>query len=120
MGFPFARVEASPFARRLASQHGRIEFTFITDDSVRLPLLPTPPHGDAVTVGYQAGVGLPEEGLHLLGQNALASARAAASRRCWPCGTFTHVALPQAATARRRCSGKKLPTDPAGQDVGFV
>ena len=74
MGFPFARVEASPFPSRLASQHGRIEFTFVTDDSVRLPLLPTPLRGDAVTVGYQAGVGLPEEGLHLLEQNALASA----------------------------------------------
>jgi hypothetical protein len=37
-------------------------------------LLPTPPRGDAVTVGYQAGVGLPEEGLHLLEQIALASA----------------------------------------------
>jgi hypothetical protein len=30
----------------------------------RLPLLPTPPHGDAVTVGYRP-VGLPEEDLHL-------------------------------------------------------
>ena len=44
------------------------------DDSVRLPLLPTPPRGDAVTVGYQPGVGLPGEDLHLPGQNALASA----------------------------------------------
>src|SRR5262249_36911508 len=74
VGFPFARVEASPFPSRLASQHGRIEFAFATDVSVRLPLLPTPPRGDAVTVGYQAGAGLPEEGLHLLGQITLASA----------------------------------------------
>ena len=75
MGFLFAQVEASPFHRRLASQCGRIEFTCVTDDSVRLPLLSTPPRGDAVTVGYQAGVGLPEEDLHLLEQNALARAR---------------------------------------------
>ena len=74
MGFPFARVVASPLVGRLASQRGRIEFAFTTDDSVRLPLLSTPPRGGAVTVGYQAGVGLPEEGSHLLGQNALASA----------------------------------------------
>ena len=73
MGFLFAQVETSPFDRRLASQRGRIEFAFATDDSVRLPLLSTPPHGDAVTVGYQAGVGLPEEDLHLLEQNTLAS-----------------------------------------------
>jgi hypothetical protein len=74
MGFPFARVEASPLGCRLASQRGRIEFASATDDSVRLPLLSTPPRGDAVTVGYQAGVGLPEEDWHLLEQNALASA----------------------------------------------
>src|SRR5262249_48336467 len=53
MGFRFAQVEASPFNRRLASQRGRIEFAFATDGSIRLPLLPTPPHGDAVTVGYR-------------------------------------------------------------------
>src|SRR5215831_13753558 len=51
MGFLFAQVWASPFPSRLASQHGRIEFAFATDDPVRLPLLPTPPRGDAVTVG---------------------------------------------------------------------
>src|SRR5262249_24230549 len=70
-------------------QQGRIEFAFATDDSVHLPLLPTPPRGDAVTVGYKAGVGLPEEGLHLLGQNALASALGAtlvAARLCTTCG----------------------------------
>ena len=59
---------------RLASQRGRIEFAFTTDDSVRLPLLSTPPHGDAVTVSYQAGVGLPEEDLHLPKRNTLARA----------------------------------------------
>ena len=48
-----SRVEASPLVGRLASQHGRIEFAFATDDSVRLPLLSTPPHGDAVTVSYR-------------------------------------------------------------------
>jgi hypothetical protein len=74
MGFPFARVEASPLGCRLASQRGRIEFAFATDDSVRLPLLSTPPHGDAVTVSYQAGVGLPEEDLHLPELNTLARA----------------------------------------------
>jgi hypothetical protein len=75
VGFLFAQVEASPFHCRLASQRGRIEFAFATDDSVRLPLLSTQPRGDAVTVGYQAGVGLPEEDLHLPGQIALASAQ---------------------------------------------
>jgi len=53
MGFLFTQVWASPFDRRLASQRGRIEFAFATDGSVHLPLLPTPPHGDAVTVGYR-------------------------------------------------------------------
>jgi len=53
MGFLFAQAEASPLHHRLASQRGRIEFAFATDGSVRLPLLPTPPHGDAVTVGYR-------------------------------------------------------------------
>jgi hypothetical protein len=74
MGFPFAQVVASPLVGRLASQRGRIEFAFTTDDSVRLPLRSTPPHGDAVTVSYHAGVGLPEENLHLLEQNTLARA----------------------------------------------
>jgi hypothetical protein len=74
MGFPSARVEASPLGCRLASQRGRIEFAFTTDDSVRLPLLSTPPRGDAVTVSYQAGVGLPEEDLHLPELNTLARA----------------------------------------------
>ena len=74
MGFPFARVVASPLVGRLASQRGRIEFAFTTDDSVRLPLLSTPPRGDAVTVSYQAGVGLPEEDLHLPKRNTLARA----------------------------------------------
>src|SRR5215467_8438631 len=74
MGFPFTRVEASPLGCRLASQRGRIEFAFATDDSVRLPLLSTPPRGDAVTVSYQAGVGLPEEDLHLPELNTLARA----------------------------------------------
>jgi hypothetical protein len=74
MGFPFTRAEASPLGCRLAGQRGRIEFAFATDDSVRLPLLSTPPHGDAVTVSYQAGVGLPEEDLHLPELNTLARA----------------------------------------------
>jgi hypothetical protein len=74
MGFPFAQVVASPLVGRLASQRGRIEFAFTTDDSVRLPLLSTPPRGDAVTVSYQAGVGLPEEDLHLPERNTLARA----------------------------------------------
>jgi hypothetical protein len=39
----------------LASQHGRIEFAFATDYSVRLPLLSTSPRDDAVTVGYRPG-----------------------------------------------------------------
>jgi hypothetical protein len=34
VGFLFAQVWASPFHRRLASQRGRIEFAFATDDSV--------------------------------------------------------------------------------------
>ena len=45
------RVRASSHARRLASMFDRI--TFVSFGlSVRLPLLPTPPRGDAVTVGY--------------------------------------------------------------------
>jgi len=53
MGLLFAQVWASPFPSRLAGQDGRIEFAFASDDSVRLPLLPTPPRGDAVTVSYR-------------------------------------------------------------------
>jgi hypothetical protein len=45
------RGRASSHARRLASMFDRI--TFVSFGlSVRLPLLPTPPRGDAVTVGY--------------------------------------------------------------------
>src|SRR5215469_12438673 len=61
MGFPFAQVEASPLAGRLASQRGRIEFAFATDGSVRLPLLSTPPRGDAVTVSYRPEQALIEQ-----------------------------------------------------------
>ena len=32
VGFPLAQARASPFNRRLASQRGRIEFAFATDD----------------------------------------------------------------------------------------
>jgi hypothetical protein len=95
MGFPFTRVEASPLGCRLASQRGRIEFAFATDDSVRLPLLSTPPHGDAVTVSYQAGVGLPEEDLHLPELNTLA--RAHPAHQCADPGFRApgcHVTLP--------------------------
>jgi|SRR5688572_16739136 len=51
--FPSASItaQASPIARRLASYTGRIEFLSY-GPVVRLPLLPTPSHDDAVTVGY--------------------------------------------------------------------
>ena len=45
------RVWASPLGRRLARSSGRIEF-LSCGPVVRLPLLSTPPYGDAVTVGY--------------------------------------------------------------------
>ena len=59
-----SRVWASPFHRRLASRHGRIEFVSY-GLPVRLALLPTPPRDDAVTVGYRTETGIPEGDLHL-------------------------------------------------------
>ena len=59
------RVRASSHARRLASMFDRI--TFVSFGlSVRLPLLPTPPRGDAVTVGYMLEPKHAED-LHLSG-----------------------------------------------------
>jgi hypothetical protein len=114
MGFPFARVEASPLRRGLASQRGRIEFAFATDDSVRLPLLSTPPRGDAVTVSYQAGVGLPEEDLHLPELNTLARARlpGRAGGPPWLLGKDSHRSLTCATsgttTKRTRTKGSPI------------
>ena len=59
-----SRVWASPFHRRLASRHGRIEFVSY-GLPVRLPLLPTPPRDDAVTVSYRTETGIPEGDFHL-------------------------------------------------------
>jgi len=51
-GRPYSQVEASPIASRLAERHSRI--TFVSYGLVsHLLLLPTPPYGDAVTVGYR-------------------------------------------------------------------
>ncbi|MCK4392805.1 hypothetical protein KAX17_07850, partial [Candidatus Bipolaricaulota bacterium] len=47
-----SQVEASPFASWLAQRHGRIAFVSYGLVS-HLPLLPTPPHDGAVTVGYR-------------------------------------------------------------------
>jgi len=52
VGFLLAQVRASPLDRRLARRYGRIEFV-ICGWLVRLLLLSTPPHGDAVTFGYR-------------------------------------------------------------------
>ena len=64
-------VWASPFDRWLASRHGRIEFVFpglrrgrLYGLPVHLPLLPTPPRDDAVTVGYRTETGIPEGDSH--------------------------------------------------------
>ena len=66
LGFAFrSQARQTAWPNRVCLRYGRLR---------RLPLLPTPPHGDAVTFGYRP-VGLPEEDLHLPGQNALASAR---------------------------------------------
>ena len=51
-GRPYSQVEASPFASWLAQRHGRIAFVSYGLVS-HLLLLPTPPHSDAVTVGYR-------------------------------------------------------------------
>ena len=80
MGFPLARAWASPFDRRLASQHGRIEFAFATDDSIASRC--SPPHLAVTQLrSVTSLIGSAEEDLHLLGQIALASARFARSSR---------------------------------------
>ncbi len=47
------RIRASPQEGRLARQTGRIEFTQSYGLVILLQLLPTPPHGDAVTFRYR-------------------------------------------------------------------
>ena len=47
------RTEASPLLRRLAESTGRIEF-LAYGLVIRLTLLSTPPHGDAVGLGYRS------------------------------------------------------------------
>jgi len=51
--FPTFLVWVSPTARGLTTLPGRIEFTYVTDWSSHLQLLSTPPHGDAVTLGFR-------------------------------------------------------------------
>ena len=53
---------------------GRIEFV-VYGCIVHPLLLSTPPHGDAVAVGLQAGERMPEEDFHLSGQTALRRTR---------------------------------------------
>jgi hypothetical protein len=64
---------ASPLDCRFATTTGRIEF----DNYglvIHLPLLPTPPHGDAVTVSYEVQTNFDEdfhlaESIHLHAHN---------------------------------------------------
>src|SRR5215469_9851274 len=74
MGFLLAQVEASPFYGRLAqsARPNRVCFRY-----GRLCSPSVAPHPASRRRSYgwlQAGVGLPEEDLHLPGQNALTSA----------------------------------------------
>jgi hypothetical protein len=80
MSSPFAHVGTSPLVDRLASQRDRIELAFTTDGSVRLPLLSTRLTANSYS-WLQAGVGLPEEDLHLREQNTPARAPTPAERR---------------------------------------
>ena len=58
-------IWASPLASWLATTPGRIEFVILRT-AVHLPLLSTPPRGDAVTFGYRVQTNSGED-LHLAG-----------------------------------------------------
>jgi hypothetical protein len=62
-------IWASPLPSRLATTTGRIAFAHY-GRVVHLPLLPTPPRGDAVTFGYEVQTNLGED-LHLADTNHL-------------------------------------------------
>ena len=81
--YPLARRISPPLAGSRLHQSlagspilaGRIEFV-VYGCIVHPLLLSTPPHGDAVAVGLQAGERMPEEDFHLSGQTALRRTRA--------------------------------------------
>jgi len=87
-------VWASPLACRLATTSGRIEFTSHCGLVVHLLLLPTPPRGDAVAIGYGLGNVCPR----------------------WTCTTLISHALRRTSPRRRRgaptASALHLPTRP--------
>ena len=80
-------VWASPLACRLATTSGRIEFTSHCGLVVHLLLLPTPPRGDAVAIGYGLGNVCPR----------------------WTCTTLISHALRRTSLRHRRGARSALP-----------